>query len=165
VLFMRPLQDVAPTDPLRIEAKDSHKILQAEIVYTRTKANNFSVNLSAEHNFVSIKFDYFHTNEGIVIDLYHTGASGEEINLFGTIKGVHKIKSGTLEEGSFLDPLLDRTLGKIIDAEEKYPILSKILFWLVIIPLFPIMMAVLAIEAIFRLFDKPPKEFSLEDVE
>ena len=64
--------DIAPKDPLRLVVRPECKILGAEIIYTRTEANNFTIKPDLDRGEIRINFDYFHTNEGLVIQVYHT---------------------------------------------------------------------------------------------
>jgi hypothetical protein len=132
-------EDVAPSDPLRLVISPDHQILQADIVFIRTKANNFSINLDESKRSLSINFDYFHTNEGVIIDLYHTGTSSEQINLEGTVKGVEQIGLGIIEEDSLWHAFTDRTIGKYIPRGSRPTILSFTVVFLFILLTMPIL--------------------------
>ena len=68
------IQDVASTDPLRIEIGPPAKLLGAELIYTTNPANNFRILPNLQTGEVKIDFEYFHTYEGMVVQLYHTGS-------------------------------------------------------------------------------------------
>jgi hypothetical protein len=96
--------DVAPIDPIRLELRNS-KILNIEIIYEKNPANNFSlipVSIDGKthiHNRFAINFDYFDLNEGIILQVFHTGKTDEDIKILGTIKGSKNIEK--LEEPFF----------------------------------------------------------------
>jgi hypothetical protein len=98
--------DVANSDPLKIEIKNNGKILDADIIFQKNIANNFK--LSLKKNKISIEFDYFDYAEGIVVQIVHTGKTSEDLALKGSFHGVKNIKEKSLNK-SFLSKLVRPT--------------------------------------------------------
>lgn len=89
--------DVASSDKLRIESLGEVKLLDAQIIYEKNTVNKFSLNLDEIQNQrILINFDYFDFSEGIILQVFHTGETGEEIEIRGTIKGAGAIKRNGL---------------------------------------------------------------------
>ena len=82
-------QDIASAAPLTVHIKGG-KILDAKVDQTKNPANNFSVDIADDKSSATIQFDYIDKNEGVVIRLFHTGRSSEDIEIRGKIKGVGK---------------------------------------------------------------------------
>jgi hypothetical protein len=96
-------KDIARADPLTVVAKEGYKILDAKIVNVINTANQFSITPPAdERSHININFDYLDHNEGAIIQLLHTGKSGKDIEIHGTIKGFGKplLKSATTARDS-----------------------------------------------------------------
>jgi hypothetical protein len=92
--------DVAPLSPIVITANGKTNFLDLTIIYSKNDANNFRLEpipnpvKPEEHlqNKLLIKFDYFDFNEGIIIQIFHTGTSSKEIQIEGAVKGCRSIK-------------------------------------------------------------------------
>lgn len=93
------LSDVAQIDCLRIEILPEFQILDCEILFTKNEANAFSLVMDTDHKFIDIKFDFFDFEEGVVIQIFHTGNSSDDIVLRGKIKTVKKIKRRMIDSG------------------------------------------------------------------
>jgi hypothetical protein len=89
--------DVAANDPLKIIIDNDFEILDAEIIFKKNTANDFKIDISENKKSVNIEFDYFDYEEGIVMQLSHTGPSSSNLKIVGTVKTVKKIveKEGT----------------------------------------------------------------------
>lgn len=59
---------------------------------SKNKANSFTVEISNDGKAVAINFDYFDCNEGVILQVFHTGNSSNNISLIGRIKSVNRIK-------------------------------------------------------------------------
>jgi len=154
------IKDMASLDPIRILIDKKYIILQAKIIFTVNDVNNFSISLT-DKNIININFDYFHTNEGIVIQLYHTGSSSDDIQILGTIKGVGNLKCGSIAEFE----LVDKYLGPIFDRiRPKKHTLCNIVNVLFIIVFFIPFTFLLSIDYIRRFFLTVPKCFKLEEL-
>lgn len=103
------LSDVAQIDCLRIEILPEFQILDCEILFTKNEANAFSLVMDTGHKFIDIKFDFFDFAEGVVIQIFHTGNSSDDIVLRGKIKTVKKIKRRMIDSG-FLPSSFDKIL-------------------------------------------------------
>lgn len=84
--------DVAKNDILKIVINPNFDILEAKILYNKNKSNDFQLILSEDRKYITINFDFFDFEEGIVLQLFHTANSGEDITVTGTIKSVKEIK-------------------------------------------------------------------------
>jgi len=96
--------DVTKASPLKVVGREGVDFLGLEIVYEKNKANNFNlspVNDPEEpgkhlQNEMEITFDYIDKNEGIILQVFHTGKTNENIEIQGVIKGSKTIyKVGT----------------------------------------------------------------------
>lgn len=86
------LTDIVETMPLSITSKENGaEILDASIIKYSEKSNKFSVNKKNSHC-VEISFDYMDTQEGIILQILHTG-SANDIYFTGKIKGGKKLKN------------------------------------------------------------------------
>lgn len=94
-------QDIARADPLTLHVKESYKILDAKILSEKTPANKFSITTSPDQSSLTLEFDYIDKDEGAVIQLIHTGKSGEDIDFGGSIKGAGKPIRKLSEERQF----------------------------------------------------------------
>lgn len=83
-------QNIAPADPLRVRVKKGCKIFDAKIVYAKNLANQFSTTISDDQSYTTLQFDYVDKDEGVVIQLIHTGRSNDDIKVRGSIKGAGK---------------------------------------------------------------------------
>ena len=84
-------QDVADADLLRLQATGGYKILSATILHQKNPANKFRIKKKdSDGSIVWLIFDYIDKGEGVVLQLFHTGASSEDIRFYGTIKGFGK---------------------------------------------------------------------------
>lgn len=101
--------DIAPLDPLKIVIAPSYTILDCKILSQRNLANGFSANVEESGKAISITFDYFDYQEGVVLEISHTDTDSDSIKLKGSLRGVQKIKSKTNNNIS------GRGLGEIFD--------------------------------------------------
>ncbi len=111
--------DFAKSDPLRVVSSNNHKILDAMIVSQPEPTNAFKVSLLGKSlkKRVKIDFDYFDLNQGIVLKVYHTGNSKEDITVCGTVKKFGQIKS--------IDSAWSMSLLKVF---EKYGFLNPVTY-------------------------------------
>ena len=106
--------DIAPLNPIRILTQNCN-ILSANIDFVKELSNNFKIAISENKKEVQITFDYFASDEGIVICIYHTGTSSENIKIDGKIKGVKKIENfsylNDYHVGAVISSMLFRYFG------------------------------------------------------
>lgn len=82
--------DIAPNDPIRLHIQKGFEILNVELMFTSTKANNISVQPNA-NGVIIPKFDFIDQNQGMKFSILHT-AKTKSIHIKGTIKGIKEIK-------------------------------------------------------------------------
>lgn len=95
--------DVALNNTIKIKIKDEFEFLDSEILFQKNSANDFKIQLSEDNKSISIFFDYFDFEEGLVMQIFHTGNSSDDIFIDGKIKSVKKI-SRREHSNSFLLP-------------------------------------------------------------
>lgn len=79
--------DIATAKPLQIMIKNKCKIISSKIIYTKKSENLFEINLSEDNSYIDVNFEYIDKNEGIVIQILHTGRSRDDILYEGALKG------------------------------------------------------------------------------
>lgn len=87
-------KDIAKKDPLRLAISNDYKFLDAEIIYQKNTSNDFEISISDDQKNIYITFDYFDFEEGIVLQVFHTGHKSSDISLMGQIKSVKQIHRG-----------------------------------------------------------------------
>ncbi len=85
-------EDIVKADPITINIKDGYKILDQKIIATNNETNNFSLSGSIDQSNVNINFEYIDKNDGIVVQLIHTGNFDKDIKVQGRIKGAGNLK-------------------------------------------------------------------------
>ena len=151
-------RDVAPLDPVRVEVEGDYKILQSKIIYESNDINNFKI-CRADDLKVEIDFDYFYKNEGIVVQIYHTSPSDENIKIAGTIKGAGKFKNAVIPE----DQSVDKWLGPLVDRIRPKNRILNITVFVLIFPIIFISFVVLQLyDSVRRFSRKVPKEFEFK---
>ena len=146
--------DVAPADPVRIEVQPNQTILSIEVLCENEKSNRFRIQ-SINASSILVEFDYFHKNQGIVIRLYHTGVSSDDVKILGTIKGAGQFKCIRGDEFDLLSrltKLVDRITTKL-ETAGTVPILFV---FIIVIPLW---LTFSLIGIVKYLFKPIPKEF------
>lgn len=83
--------DVAKNNSIRLEIDKNFIFLDAKIIYQKNLSNGFSISISNENKHIDINFDYFDFEEGIVLQVFHTGNDSDDISLVGQVKSVKKI--------------------------------------------------------------------------
>jgi hypothetical protein len=83
--------DVAPANPIEIFVQEGLKILDAKIIFEKNPVNQFKVEISTDRSFTKLIFDYIDQDEGIIVQLLHTGNTKSDIGIRGSIKGVKEI--------------------------------------------------------------------------
>lgn len=81
------ISDLTKTNPLRIQARNGINILDAKIVVQNNNSSAFSGIINEERTSAIIKFEYIDQNQGVVIQIVHTGVSSKAISIEGDIKG------------------------------------------------------------------------------
>lgn len=83
--------DIVLSDPLRIEASPDVQILDTSIVQTNNPSSKFLLKRNAKKSSVELIFDYLDKDNGVIIQVIHTGKSSNNINFMGKIKGANLI--------------------------------------------------------------------------
>lgn len=83
--------DVAKKSPIRLTIKGDFIFLDAKIIFQKNQSNDFSIAMSNDNKFIDIDFDYFDYEEGVVLQVFHTGAKSSDISMEGQIKSVKEI--------------------------------------------------------------------------
>jgi hypothetical protein len=91
--------DIARKSPIKFAIDEKHEILDAEILYCKNPSNDFKINANKKE--VIIKFDYFDNEEGIILQIYHTGNSNKNFSVSGSIKSVNEIIN--IKEASYIE--------------------------------------------------------------
>jgi len=83
--------DIAQIRPIKVKINDEFQILDAKILFQKNEANDFKIQISNNHKFIDVTFDYIDFEDGFVIQVYHTGNSSDDIHIEGQIKSVKSI--------------------------------------------------------------------------
>ena len=155
--------DVAVKDPLRVQINSQFEILDAFIIFSKNPANNFSLNALAEKKSIQVKFDYFNENEGVVLEIFHTGYSGDNLKVIGSFKNSLPISSAEIE----IDVLFQNVMTKLFSPwlfklNKGRRILVFILCFPILLPLTAII-TVLEVPYYFLKIPRLPSDFSLRD--
>lgn len=124
-------ENMAPADLLRITSGDGVRILDVRILYEKNKANNFSLDIPSQ-NEVLIKFDYFDLYEGIILQIYHTGKTEDDIKVHGSVKGAGSIQK---IRDPFVVRLSSPTNLENVKKSDRRMVLGLMLFFTPIIPM------------------------------
>jgi hypothetical protein len=114
--------DIPELAEMSIVPKKDIKIFASKVIKVANKANNFSIiNLTDK---ILIKFEYLDKNEGGVIQILHSGESGEDLIVNGTIKGFGKLENNKIPRyfvwlKSFFDYIDNIVIKFFFKKEEK----------------------------------------------
>jgi len=78
-------QDVVKPQGIVLKVKDGYKILHAEIIQRNASENNFDTTSSQDKTQATLTFEYIDRNEGVVIQIFHTGLKDEDIEVVGKV--------------------------------------------------------------------------------
>ena len=99
--------DMAPSAQLAVKVTERCKLLGAQIDSVVEPANNFRISSDFDSNLIAIGFDYVSYNDGVVIQVFHTGTSNNDVRVLGTVKD-----AGPFER-FWRDYLFDRTMARL----------------------------------------------------
>jgi hypothetical protein len=128
--------DVALNNSIKIKIKDEFEFLDSEILFQKNSANDFRIQLSEDNKSISIFFDYFDFEEGLVMQIFHTGNTSDDIFIDGKIKSVKKI-SRREHPNSLLPTTLIRWLRNdkdVISKRTMKAIMAGYFLWWVWLP-------------------------------
>lgn len=83
--------DWATKEPLVIKLDKKYQILDAKILFQKDITNNFSLTIDNDEKSIIINHEYFAFEQGIIIELVHTGKSSHDIAIEGKLKTSTKI--------------------------------------------------------------------------
>ncbi len=146
--------DIAQNNPIRLTIEKDYIFLDAEILYQKNPSNDFNISLSEDNKYIDITFDYFDYEEGIILQVFHTGNKSNNITLTGQIKSVKKFhrKDRSL---SFIPTSIANILRKKIIPDKG---IELILGW----PTFIIGLFFIFLSLISSHLQTPPKEYNPE---
>lgn len=84
--------DLPSKEPFKINIKDNYKIYQVQILKENNFSNNFKVTLSPDKQSVVIDFEFIEHNDGINLQILHSGKSSSDFELTGKIIGGEKLR-------------------------------------------------------------------------
>lgn len=84
-------RDIASLDPLTISVLSPFKILDKNIIYSKNSKNKLELILNEEGTKIEVKFEFIDRQEGVIIQVIHTGKRKEDLHITGTIKGGCKL--------------------------------------------------------------------------
>lgn len=150
--------DVAQSDPLRVSISDDLKFLKAALTYQTKKANNCSIGLSDDNKEIILDFDYFHTNQGVIIEAFHTGDAKVSIAIKGSIKSAPHIINKMASKSPISDAVFHRLVPKWLDDyTEKHEWAAM----LAVIAYIPIIIPFVVADQVLSPMRRIPKEFEL----
>lgn len=120
--------DIAQNNPIRLIIEENYLFLEANIIYQKNPSNNFNISLSDNNKYIDITFDYFDYEEGIVLQVFHTGNTSKNITLIGQVKSVKKIHRK--DNSRLFMSSIDNILSKKIKTGSNF---NLILGWTVLI--------------------------------
>lgn len=86
--------DIAPSDRLKIVSQGEENFLEVKIIFEKNPANNFILEVTPTNSpkELFINFDYFDINEGIILQVFHTGKNSDNIKIVGSVKGAGQVQ-------------------------------------------------------------------------
>ena len=79
--------DIAVADPLRIGPTGTARLLDVKVVQVCGDSSRFEAMLNGDGTAAHLRFDFLDRDQGAVIQVIHTGASGDDVAVLGTVKG------------------------------------------------------------------------------
>jgi hypothetical protein len=87
--------DIVPSDPLRIEGLTGIQILDANIITTNNSSSQFLLKPNTEKRWFELSFDYLDKDNGVIIQVVHTGKASNDVIFLGKVKGANINSLGT----------------------------------------------------------------------
>lgn len=81
--------DIVRADPVRFDFGEEGVILSASVISQSRPVIGAQVKISDHNDMVFIDFDFLDPNDGVVIEVLHSGPRGE-FSIYGTVKGLPK---------------------------------------------------------------------------
>ena len=89
-------EDIANADPIRIIALNNTTLLDTKLLEHNSNPSLFLISKNSDSTAAFIEFDFVDRNQGLVVQVVHTGTSGNDLILTGTIKGAGTPKHSVL---------------------------------------------------------------------
>ncbi|MDF1676365.1 MAG: hypothetical protein P1U44_11675 [Vicingaceae bacterium] len=120
--------DVSTNESISIKPKKNIVVYRYSTLKESSPSNGFSVQTNADNSALEIDFEYMDCNQGIAIQLVHSGISSTDIEVGGSIKGYGRIKS---HEGEFktavMTNMLESPIGKLRPKKEDKKGILKVM--------------------------------------
>lgn len=100
--------DIATADPLRISPTGSARLLDAKLVQVSGDSSQFEAVLNEDGTAAHLRFDFLDRHHGAVVQVIHTGASGADLSVIGTIKGAGAPLERKIRPAYFTMPLIKK---------------------------------------------------------
>ncbi|MDR2965263.1 MAG: hypothetical protein LBU88_05765 [Treponema sp.] len=97
-------EDFPTNDTFYIKIEDEYEILDVSIIRYNNHANNIGIILSDDGKKISIDFEYLDTEDGFVIQIFHTSTKYySKFSINGSLKGFGKLSEGEVTNKSTLN--------------------------------------------------------------
>jgi hypothetical protein len=94
--------NIAEKHPIFIFANRGVEILDAKMLETNSPASGFSISFSKEVNIVDLGFDYLDSQDGVVIQIIHTGTGqADDLYMTGKVIGGKAIEYKVIKEADW----------------------------------------------------------------
>jgi hypothetical protein len=84
--------DLVKLNPLQIRGIEDTIILSGDILATSSPSNKFTLEFKPKNNQILMDFDYLDNGQGAVLQIVHTGAQENALDVLGDIKGVKSVR-------------------------------------------------------------------------
>lgn len=92
--------DIADADPLALLLPNNARLLDASITATNSTPSRFLLYTKPEINGSFLTFDFLDRNNGVVVQLIHTGVMANDIHIAGTIMGAGRPAQNAIDSSS-----------------------------------------------------------------
>lgn len=83
-------QDMVEDQPFAIAVKEGCKIIEIAVVFAKEPANQIVVTRAQDRSKATLSFDHMGRDEGVIIQVIHTGLNSADLFMIGKVKGVGK---------------------------------------------------------------------------
>ncbi|MFM9989758.1 hypothetical protein [Flavobacterium sp.] len=156
--------DIASSDPIIIKTKDNVLLYDFEVVYE--KAVNVIVVEKESENSLKISFEFLDFNDGVVLNIYHSGNRSDNIKISGTLIGSEKISQAVIKDYiSDKFDIISNPVNYLVNSEKK---IYRFVGWTIAAPItfiiiFPLLLITLPTDKVLEFFHKVPKEYKFSD--
>lgn len=84
--------DIAVNAPITVKIDDKFQILDCNIIFKKHKVNDFKTKISNDKKSIIVSFDYFDFEEGLIMEVFHTGNTSNDLQVNGKIISVKEIR-------------------------------------------------------------------------